>query len=347
MLSETIPPKHKLHCLIYGEGTEGISNRLMSRQDTGMSIDKYGGPKIVNQREIVYFKPEEHYLGTYELLMNSPISHAIGMSIAPDLREQEAEATLGFCEHVVNPGYTVLPGADGVINWIDRSISSATGFSAARQLNDLKFSDHWNAWVNLLGETIQDYPMFVLNYGREAPGIEFEHGRGSLTTPQSIDAIINVINSMGEGRLADRLEYLASEEILEEGDTPVSLPVCNGFFDFFTKLDNNAYLNLTCANGWLCAEWDFDDGKAVILWFMDHDTARVTVLDSDGNFVDINEGQQIRDRITIMRNLERAGYFSCRNMQSSDMNLRTETTLHATTHQGSGETTDDHPQLHL
>lgn len=127
--------------------------------------------------------------------------------------------------------------------------------------------------------------------------------------PESIEGVIDVINSMDATRIATRLKYLASDDILEEGDTPVNLDVCIGFMEFFTNLTSDAYLNLTCAKGWLCAEWDFPDDRAVILWFMGRDTARVTVFDSDGNLADINDGQQVQDRRTIMKNLVSSGYF--------------------------------------
>ena len=344
MLSKTITPKHKPRCL-YGKGTEEISNLVMRlRRDGSTPSDEHGGSGIVNQ-VVGYSEPTEDHWAVYGMMVASPYNRAISVSNAPDPLERAVEVALGVWKHVVNPGYIGSSGADGAINRIDRPNSSATAFSAARQLSALKYSDRWEVALNVLGETIQDYQMPDRNYWQEAPGLAFEHGRGASTTPQSIDAIINIINSMGEHRLADRLEYLASEEILEEGDTPVSLPVCNGFLDFFTKLANNAYLNLTCANGWLCAEWDFRDDKAVIIWFMGLDEARVIVLDNEGHLVDINEGQQTRNRITIMENLERAEYFSWRNMQSSDVNLRPVTTSHATAPYRSGETTDDHPRL--
>ena len=177
-------------------------------------------------------------------------------------------------------------------------------------------------------------------------GLEIEYGAQASSPYSSIDEIIAAINSMGEPRIASRLEYLTSEEIVEEGDIPIGLHVCTAFFDFFTALKNDAYLNLTCAKGWLCAEWDFPDGNSVIVWFIGRDAARVTVFDSGDNLVDVNASQQVRDRSVIMKNLERSGYFSWRTKHFSDASLRTAIISPATIPSGKSETTDDHLQRH-
>ena len=307
MLSETIPTRHiPSQFPVHGGGTQNPPKRVVLwRQDTSIPVDEHGGSVAVLRSVIVYAEPEEDSQAAYELLLDSPNSHATD---APRW-ESLLEALGWFKGGVASIGHTPVSGMAGFPNWIDMLSPSNTGSHRLPRLSASELSERWKVVLSLVDETVHDYSISDLNYGQEAPRPSIEYEFGTSMLPQSIDEIIEAVNSMGEHRIASRLEYLASEDITEEGDTPISLPVCSGFLEFFTELTNDAYLNLTCAKGWLCAEWDFPDGRSVILWFMGLDEARVTVFDSDGNLADINEGQQVRDRRTIMTNLAQSGYF--------------------------------------
>ena len=58
----------------------------------------------------------------------------------------------------------------------------------------------------------------------------------SVTT--SIAEISALLREMGEGELADRLDYLASDEDLEPGESPATDESARGFFEFFTPVSS-------------------------------------------------------------------------------------------------------------
>ncbi len=296
---------------MYGSGKEiRTGHALWIRPYTGTLIDMHSDTIIVNHSVDMYPEPRRDQLATYEQLVD--ISNSYGIDASADQRfwEQEREEKQGFGRNVAKGG-CIIPTYTGVpINWADDipSLGNTVRYQAC-PLSGNEFSDQWKVVINPVSDDVTEYATSILNYGQVIAMLATEPSPVAPDVPESIDEVIDVINSMGETRIATRLKYLASDDILEEGDTPVNLDVCIGFMEFFTNLTSDAYLNLTCAKGWLCTEWDFPDDRAVILWFMGRDAARVTVFDSDGNLVDINDGQQVRDRRTIMKSLVASGYF--------------------------------------
>ena len=311
MSNETVAIRNKTRFAMYGRGTE-IHTRpaLWFKPYTGTFIDIHSDTIIVNHSVDMYPEPKGDQLATYEQLVDIPNSYGINASSDQRFWEQERGEKQGFGRNVAKRG-GIIPTCTGVsINWADDIPSLGnTGLYQVCPLSGNEFSDQWKVVVNPVSDDVPEYATSILNYGQVIAMLATEPNPVASDVPESIDEVIDVINSIGGTRVANRLKYLASDDILEEGDTPVNLDVCIGFMEFFTNLTSDAYLNLTCAKGWLCTEWDFPDDKAVILWFMGRDTARVTVFDSDGNLVDINDGQQVRDRRTIMKNLVASGYF--------------------------------------
>ena len=272
--------------------------------------DEHGGMKIINHYAERYPEPKQDYPVPYEPLIGSLNSYVTGTSPTPHFWEIEPEEKQDFWRHIAKRG-CIIPTCTGVpINWADDipSLGNPVLYQAY-PLSGNEFSDQWKVIAPSIGEDVHASTTSIPNYGQMIAMLVTDAGPVASDAPESVDRVIDVIRYMDATRIATRLKYLASDEILEEGDTPVSLEVCIGFMEFFTNLTSDAYLNLTCAKGWLCTEWDFPDDRAVILWFMGRDTARVTVFNSDGNLVDINDGQQVRDRRTIMKNLVASGYF--------------------------------------
>ena len=308
MSNETVVTRNKT---MYGRGIE-IRTRpdLRFRPYTGTLIDRHNNKIIVNHSVNMYPELKREQLATYEQLVGISNSYGIDASSAQHFWEQEQEEKQCFGGNVVKRG-CIIPTCTRVhINWADDILS--LGNTVRHQscpLSGNEFSDQWKIVVTPVRDDVPEYATSIHNYTQMVLKLATEFDPVASDVPQSIGEIIDVINSMDATRIAARLKYLASDDILEEGDTPVSLDVCIGFMEFFTNLTSDAYLNLTCAKGWLCTEWDFPDDRAVILWFMGRDTARVTVFDSDGNLVDINGGQQVRNRRTIMKNLVTSGYF--------------------------------------
>ena len=338
MLSETIPPRNKLRP--FGGGIAIPVNRTgWPMHATHPPFDKRDNLVLHKGPATVPIDPGKGPPGTYVLFVYSPNANTIDPPSGLNL----AEVLRGYTKGNVNPGYTSPVGMSDHHTWIDVPDPDYTSYFNERALRAGAPAGSWHAAVNVI-EPLEDYEVYVLSYGQGASSPEVEYVTHPSVACGSMADIIHAINSMGEFKIASRLKYLASEEIAEEGDIPVSLQVCAAFLEFFTQLTNNAHLNLTCAKGWLCAEWDFPDDSSVIVWFMERDAARVTVFDREDNLVDINAGQQVRDRSIIMENLERSGYFSWRNKNLSNVSSQPATTSPAITPSGSGEMTDDHLQ---
>ena len=126
----------------------------------------------------------------------------------------------------------------------------------------------------------------------------------ALTSELTIAEISALLREMGEDELADRLDYLASDEDLEPGESPATDESARGFFDFFTSVKSDGKVGLGCSpEGVICAEWRFPDKRAVGVWFLDAESVRFSAIGKDGNFVDIKERNKIADRSGATRAL--------------------------------------------
>ena len=133
---------------------------------------------------------------------------------------------------------------------------------------------------------------------------------GEVLLLDSVDSVCRALADWGADNLAKRLAYLASDEDQEEDEIPATLESARAFLEFFSQVKTSAILNLTCSpEGWICAEWDYEDGRSVGLWFIDFDSLMFVAADSNGNFVDIDGDNEIGQRRTITRKLVQAGFF--------------------------------------
>ena len=126
----------------------------------------------------------------------------------------------------------------------------------------------------------------------------------ALTSELTITEIAALLREMGEGELADRLDYLASDADLEPGESPATEASAQGFFEFFTAVESGGKIGLGCSpEGVICAEWRFQDQRAVGVWFLDAERVRFSAIGKDGNFVDTKERNKIADRSESTRAL--------------------------------------------
>ena len=310
MVSETTLTRNEPR--LFGGDIAGPATLVgWSRQPTNLSIDELGNVVTGRFSAVVSNDLVEDNPATYKLFVDNPISNVISAPSGPGLWGLAVEVRWAYPRGIADLGYATPLSTSDPHTSIDVADPGNIGFFNENELRASDLAGPWRALVNPT-DAREDYKVIALNYGQEAPWPEIEYGTQPSSLYSSIDEIIAAINSIGEPRIAARLEYLTSEEIVEAGEIPIGLQVCTAFLEFFTELKNDAYLNLTCAKGWLCAEWDFPDGGSVIVWFMDRDAARVTVFDSEDKLVDVSASQQVRDRSVIMENLERSGYFSWR-----------------------------------
>lgn len=126
----------------------------------------------------------------------------------------------------------------------------------------------------------------------------------ALTSASTIAEISALLREMGEVELADRLDYLASDEDLEPGESPATDESARGFFDFFTSVESEGKVGLGCSpEGVICAEWRFQDKRAVGIWFLDAERVRFSAIDKAGGFIDSKERNKIADRSEVTKAL--------------------------------------------
>lgn len=126
----------------------------------------------------------------------------------------------------------------------------------------------------------------------------------ALTSTSTIAEISALLREKGEEELADRLDYLASDEDLDPGESPATAESARGFFEFFTSVDSEGNVGLGCSpEGVICAEWRFQDKRAVGIWFLDTERVRFSAIGKDGEFVDIKERNKIADRSEVTKAL--------------------------------------------
>ena len=108
----------------------------------------------------------------------------------------------------------------------------------------------------------------------------------ALAPTTTIPEISALLREMGEGELADRLDYLASDEDLDPGESPATAESARGFFEFFTSVESEGVVGLVCSpDGWLCAVWRFPDERSGHLWFLDDEGAMFAATGRDGKFI--------------------------------------------------------------
>ena len=329
MLSETIPSGGRLR--LHHEGVQALAADVKwSGDDLDALVEKIGEFVVVSQTS------------KYDVLVGDSHVDVVQLPSWMGHWPPLEDATKGSWELNANFGLGFPSNASEMHGWRDVLLTSTIVclFTGESHPGDIAANAN-QASIELV-ETARQRFVAGAGYTQYIPRPEKALGYRTLPVDQSIYGIVAAIKSMGEHRIAARLEYLASDALLDDGDVPVSLPACAGFWDFYSKYTGDAYLNLTCAKGWLCTEWDFPDGSSVVLWFYDFDSARVTVFDNEGNIVDVNTDRRVRDRRTIMSNLDQAGYFSWRNMHSTEENSRPMTISPAIALRRSSETMDDH-----
>ena len=100
----------------------------------------------------------------------------------------------------------------------------------------------------------------------------------ALTSASTIAEISALLLEMGEDELAARLDYLASDEDLDPGESPATDESARGFFEFFTSVESDSEVGLACSpEGWIVGEWRwFPDKRGASVWFLDDERVMFT-----------------------------------------------------------------------
>ena len=161
----------------------------------------------------------------------------------------------------------------------------------------------------------------------------------SLSLPfDSIDAITDVaqvsewLRRWHEDKLAERIEYFASDQDLEDDEVALRVDSAKDFLSFLNLVHTTAHISLTCSpEGWLCASWKFSDDRRATLWFRGSRQIAVVAIDPAGEYVDLEDGKEIGPLDEVVLKLVEAGLFKWRPSQRTIGSLSTEATMwHAT-----------------
>lgn len=138
-----------------------------------------------------------------------------------------------------------------------------------------------------------------------------------LTSTSTIADISALLRDMGESELAGRLEYLASDEDLDPGESQATDESARGFFEFFTSVESDSNAGLACSpEGWIVGEWQwFPDKRRASVWFLDDERVMFTAKKKDGEFVAIKGANNVSDRHTLAKVFVQDGLFSWRIKQ--------------------------------
>ena len=136
----------------------------------------------------------------------------------------------------------------------------------------------------------------------------------ALASEFTIAEISALLRDMDEDALADRLDYLASEEELELGESPATDESARGFFEFFTSVESDSKVGLACSpEGWIVGEWRwFPDKRGASIWFLDDERVMFTANKRSGGFVAIEGQKNITTLAILNRVLVEEGLFSWR-----------------------------------
>ena len=124
----------------------------------------------------------------------------------------------------------------------------------------------------------------------------------------SIAEACDVLRAWGYPNLADRLDYLASDEDLDDGDRPATLESAQGFLAFFGAVESEkGKVDLGCSwDGRILAVWRFPDHRRVSVWFQDPDSVEYAARKSDGFFANFTDGSETGGLSFIRQNLVEA-----------------------------------------
>ena len=140
--------------------------------------------------------------------------------------------------------------------------------------------------------------------------------------PTTIDEICATLAALGYPELAQRIAYFASDADLDEGDVPVTLESAQGFWEFFNAVQSDGKLLTGCSSeGHICADWGFEDGRLVAIWFLDSQKVRFAASYAPGKWVEIDSGGEIGDRIKVTEKLVERGLFAWQPKHYVNKNL--------------------------
>lgn len=136
----------------------------------------------------------------------------------------------------------------------------------------------------------------------------------ALDSKYTVAEISALLREMGESELADRLDYLASDEDLEPGESPITPESAQGFFELFTSVEFEGSVGLgSTYEGWVYAQWSFPDERTLGVWFVDTEYVKYTARDKTGKHIDVKGSARTIERSKLIHGLVQKELFSWHN----------------------------------
>ena len=133
----------------------------------------------------------------------------------------------------------------------------------------------------------------------------------SIDALATVDEVASVLADWGQPGLATRIEYFASDQDLGEEELPLSMTSAREFLKFFGALETAGVLSLACTpEGWIFAQWEFDDPRSAGVWFRDDHQVIFAATRLNGQLVSIDGDREIASRFAVMEALVHAGIFT-------------------------------------
>lgn len=159
-----------------------------------------------------------------------------------------------------------------------------------------------------------DWNKLVQYSSAVTPLLSLPAGKREVNRLRAVVNICDVLHQWDYLNLAERIEFLNSEDALADGNLPPDLGSLKGLLMVLGNIQSDDSVALTTtADGLITAEWQFDDSRRATFTFVDVDRVKVDAFDSDGEPIAIRKGKDgVNQRRTIVRKLIELGLFTMR-----------------------------------
>ena len=125
---------------------------------------------------------------------------------------------------------------------------------------------------------------------------------------------LRALEKNGQAYLSSRINALQQSDEEDGDDIPLNDQAVLGFLDFINTVSADEIdLGLTTAQGWLCAQWTYPDGRVLVVWFKNRIDTMLTAFDSDRKiFGHIGKDSRAGNGQNASQLLVQEGFFSWR-----------------------------------
>ena len=205
-----------------------------------------------------------------------------------------------------------------------RSFSFSLPFDSIDAITDVAQVDEWH----LLFDEGRNDVLQVITSPSSPRSFSFSLPFDSIDAITDVVQVSEWLRHWHEDKLAERIEYFASDQDLEDDEVALTVDSAKDFLSFLNLVHTTAQISLTCSpEGWLCASWKFSDDRRATLWFRGSRQIAVVAIDRAGEYVDLEDGKEIGPLDEVVLKLVEAGLFKWRPSQRTVESLSTEATM--------------------